>query len=190
MATAIMDDRVEKVILVDHEDQPVGTAGKLPAHAAGLLHRAFSVFLFDAEGRLLLQRRAASKYHSAGLWANSCCGHPRPGEAIATAAVRRTEEELGVRCDLRPVGTHLYRADVGSGLIEWEFVHLFVGDVPPGAALEPTPQEVQDIAWCLPADIQSGCATDPGAYSAWLREYAAQPWFVDLGDGARAPVLG
>ena len=190
MATAVMDDRAEKVILVDHEDRPVGTAGKLPAHAAGLLHRAFSVFLFDAAGRQLLQRRAAGKYHSAGLWANSCCGHPRPGEAIAAAAVRRTEEELGVRCTLRPAGTHLYRADVGSGLIEWEFVHLFVGRLAAEAVLAPTPAEVQDIAWRFPDEVRTGCATEPGAYSAWVREYAAQPWFADLGATVAGMVPG
>lgn len=183
MDRQLMDDRVEQVILVDHEDHPVGTTGKLPAHRAGLLHRAFSVFLFDPQGRLLLQRRAAGKYHSAGLWANSCCGHPRPGEAIDAAAVRRTEEELGLRCTVRAVGTHLYRADVGSGLVEWEFVHLFAGVVSRSTGFVPTPQEVQEITWQPLAAITAGCQATPDAYSAWLRDYAQQPWFAALADG-------
>src|SRR3989338_5068869 len=99
----------ESVVLVDESDKPVGQAEKLEAHRLGLLHRAFSVFVFDPQGELLLQQRAASKYHAAGLWANTCCGHPRPGEDLVAAAHRRLREELGLSCRLSRAGQLTYR---------------------------------------------------------------------------------
>src|SRR5882757_4685210 len=102
--------------LVDVEDRLIGTAEKLDAHRRGLLHRAFSVFVFDRQGRLLLQKRAATKYHSGGLWANSCCGHPGPQDEVAASARRRLNEEMGVDCALTPLFRTIYRADVGAGL--------------------------------------------------------------------------
>src|SRR5689334_7965348 len=116
-----MLDAAERVVLVDERDREVGTMPKLAAHAEGALHRAFSVFVLNAAGELLLQRRAAAKYHCGGLWTNSCCGHPRPGEPVADAARRRLREEMGFDCELASVGSFVYRAEVGGGLVEHEY---------------------------------------------------------------------
>lgn len=187
MARALpMDDTAEQVVLVDDRDRRIGLCDKLEAHRRNLLHRAFSVFLFDSAGRMLLQRRAAVKYHSAGLWANSCCGHPRAGESERTAAERRTFEELGIHCRLAPAGTHFYQAPVGDALYEREFVHLFVGRFDGNA--EPEPAEVSETAWVQPMDVKTGIDGWPGDYAAWLRNYAATDWFLGLGDKVPAPV--
>ena len=111
----------EQVILVDEHDQELGTAAKLAAHQSGRLHRAFSIFVFDRHGRTLLQRRAATKYHSAGLWSNTCCSHPRPGEAVEQAAHRRLGEEMGFECVLHRACDFVYRSDLADGLVEHEF---------------------------------------------------------------------
>ncbi len=118
---------VESVVLVDAEDNVSGTMEKMEAHRKGVLHRAFSVFIFNDRGELLLQRRAPSKYHSGGLWTNTCCGHPRPGEALAAAAQRRLMEEMGIACPLEHRFTFAYTAEVGNGLVENELDHVFVG---------------------------------------------------------------
>src|SRR5215213_7703405 len=116
----------ESVILVNERDEPIGTAPKLDAHYNGELHRAFSVFIRDYEGRILLQRRANEKYHSGGLWTNACCGHPRPGEDTRVAAERRLHEEMGIHSELTEVGVFIYRDSVGS-LTEHELDHVFTG---------------------------------------------------------------
>lgn len=174
-----MDDAAEQVILVDEHDRRVGLCDKLEAHRRNLLHRAFSVFLFDGRGRMLLQRRAGAKYHSAGLWANSCCGHPRAGESDRAAAERRTFEELGIHCRLAPAGTHLYQAPVGNALFEREFVHLFVGRF--DGVAEPEPAEVAETAWAEPVALRAAIMLHPGDYAAWLRSYSATDWFLGLG---------
>src|SRR5690348_12322060 len=117
----------EMVVLVDARDRETGVAPKNVVHYVGLRHRAFSIVLLDDLGRVLLQRRSETKYHSAGLWANSCCGHPRPGETIRDAAVRRAREELGATVTLRKVGTFVYRVPVSATMIEHEYDHVFVG---------------------------------------------------------------
>src|SRR5438045_6594578 len=122
-----MDD--EQRILVDENNRAVGTGGKNAVHRAGLLHRAFSIFLVDAQGRLVLQQRHPHKYHSGGLWANSCCGHPRPGERTITAAARRLNEELGIDDSLRFGFFARYRADLDHGMHENEFVYVYFGAI-------------------------------------------------------------
>lgn len=119
-------DAAEQVIAVDAQDQPLGVAGKLAAHQDGQLHRAFSILVFNTQGELLLQRRAASKYHFANYWSNTCCGHPRPGETTPAAAGRRLKEEFGIRVPLSERAEFVYRAeDQASGLIEHEYLHVF-----------------------------------------------------------------
>lgn len=162
-------DATERVIRVDEADEPIGEAGKLEAHEQGLLHRAFSVFLFDDRNRLLLQRRALTKYHSGGLWANSCCGHPRLDEPIVEAAVRRTREELGLTADLHEGFRFRYRADLDNGLIENELVHMMFGRR--AGPLAPEPSEVSRLRWmCLDA-LARDVARTPSVYAPWLRLY-------------------
>ncbi|OEJ93518.1 isopentenyl-diphosphate Delta-isomerase [Streptomyces thermolilacinus] len=167
--------------LVDENGTTIGTAEKLSAHQApGRLHRAFSVFLFDEEGRLLLQRRALGKYHSPGVWSNTCCGHPYPGEAPFTAAARRVSEELGVSPSLMAeAGTVRYNhPDPVSGLVEQEYNHLFVGMVQ--APLRPDPQEVEETAFVTARELAERHASVP--FSAWFMTVldAARPAIREL----------
>ncbi|MFQ3622920.1 MAG: isopentenyl-diphosphate Delta-isomerase [Acetobacteraceae bacterium] len=165
----------ERVVLVDERDRPIGTMEKLAAHREGRLHRAVSVVLRSPSGRLLMQRRAAAKYHSGGVWTNTCCSHPRPGEPVAEAALRRLREEMGIRIPaLRPLFATIYRAEVGDGLIEHEFVHVF-GGVWDGA-VAPDPQEVEAWAWMAPRELQRDLDRRPERYSVWFRRYAEVFW--------------
>ncbi|MFF9898179.1 isopentenyl-diphosphate Delta-isomerase [Streptomyces longispororuber] len=172
--------------LVDEDGRTIGTAEKLAAHQApGQLHRAFSVFLFDEQGRLLLQQRALGKYHSPGVWSNTCCGHPFPGEAPFAAAARRTFEELGVSPSLlAAAGTVRYNhPDPDSGLVEQEYNHLFVGMVQ--AALRPDPEEVGGTAFVTAEELAERHAREP--FSAWFMTVldAARPAIKELtGAGA------
>ncbi|MEU1664906.1 isopentenyl-diphosphate Delta-isomerase [Streptomyces sparsogenes] len=153
--------------LVDEDGVTIGTAEKLSAHLApGRLHRAFSVFLFDDDGRLLLQRRALGKYHSPGVWSNTCCGHPYPGELPFVAATRRTAEELGVApALLREAGTVRYNhPDPASGLVEQEYNHLFAGLV--RGKPEPDPEEIGEIAFVSPEELARLLEGNP--FSAWF----------------------
>ena len=153
-------------MLVDLEDAEIGTEEKLRAHHSGALHRAVSVFLFDAHQRLLLQRRADGKYHSPGKWSNTCCGHPRPGETAVAAAERRLAEEMGITCSLAPAFSFVYRADLENGLVEHELDHVFVGSFR-GAPL-PNEEEVHGWGWMPMDDLIADCRTTPASYSAWL----------------------
>ncbi len=153
--------------LVDEAGVTIGTAEKLSAHVApGRLHRAFSVFLFDDRGRMLMQRRALGKYHSPGVWSNTCCGHPYPGEQPFVAAARRTAEELGVApALLREAGTVRYNhPDPASGLVEQEFNHLFVGLL--RAEPRPDPQEVCETAFVTPDGLAE--LREQTTLSAWF----------------------
>jgi len=138
---------------------------KLQAHREGRLHRAFSVFVLNGAGAILLQQRAESKYHSGGLWSNTCCGHPRPGEAVVSAAARRLREEMGLDLALQAVGTFRYQARVGD-LVEHEYDHVLVGrsEGPP----RPDPAEVAAWRWVLPEELRADLAAHPERYSAWL----------------------
>ncbi|MFE6157539.1 isopentenyl-diphosphate Delta-isomerase [Streptomyces sp. NPDC056486] len=167
--------------LVDEDGRTIGTAEKLSAHQApGQLHRAFSVFLFDEQGRLLLQQRALGKYHSPGVWSNTCCGHPYPGEAPFAAAARRTYEELGVSPSLlAQAGTVRYNhPDPDSGLVEQEFNHLFVGMVQ--SPLRADPSEVGETAFVTADELALRHAEGP--FSAWFMTVldAARPAIREL----------
>jgi len=144
---------------------------KLEAHREGVLHDAVSVFVFDGED-MVIQQRAAGKYHCGGLWANACCTHPDWGEDAAASARRRLTEELGVDLDLREVGVTTYRADVGGGLIEHEHVRLFRGDADRDALqFDLNPDEVSQIRWVSPAMLSEEAQAHPDRFAPWLRIY-------------------
>lgn len=156
----------ERVILVDRGDAVVGSAEKLAAHLDGALHRACSVFVFDGAGALLVQRRAAGKYHSAGLWSNSCCGHPRPGEGTLDAARRRLREEMGVDCELHAATAMRYRASLGAELTEHEFDHIFVGRWDGLPSLDPA--EVDAYEWRALAALLTELGDHPSRFTVWF----------------------
>lgn len=157
---------MEQVILVDPQDNEVGTRDKLQAHLHGELHRAFSVFVLNTDGQLLLQRRAGSKYHTAGKWSNTCDGHPRPGETVLDAAQRRLAEEMGIACPLVVRAVFPYRADLGGGLVEHEIDHLLIGrcDADPKA----DPDEVSAWKWMDLAAVAGDVEDRPEQYVPWL----------------------
>ena len=155
------------VVLVDPSDRRTGTMAKMAAHREGALHRAVSVFVLNAHGELLLQKRASSKYHSGGLWSNTCCGHPRPGEASRQAAVRRLSDEMGIVCALAALGTVAYRVEVPPGLIENEIVHLFAGRSDLVPRLDPA--EAEDWRWQALDQIATDMARDGASYTAWFK---------------------
>jgi isopentenyl-diphosphate delta-isomerase len=159
----------EDLILVNERNRAVGHAEKWAVHKKGLLHRAFSIFLVDDAGRLLLQRRSRTKYHSAGLWANSCCGHPRPGERTIQAARRRLREELGATAALRFGFRARYCTELPNGLTENEIVYVYFGTAP--RELAPNPNEVASIAWMTLAELKRDIARRPNRYAYWLRYY-------------------
>ena len=154
---------------MDDADREIGTADKLAVHRDGRLHRAVSVFVFDRAGRWLLQRRADGKYHSPGLWSNTACTHPRPGERPAEAARRRLEEEMGVHCPLRPAFVRRYHAALAGPepLVEHEMDHVFVGRYDGDPA--PAPDEVGDWRWMDPDELADDLAARPERYTPWFR---------------------
>ena len=154
------------VIVVNAADEELGHEEKLQAHRRPVLHRAFSVFVLDDRGAMLLQRRAAGKYHSAGLWSNACCGHPRPGESVLAAAERRLQEEMGIACPLLPAGTVAYSVEVGDGLREDEFNHVLVGLFTGDA--RPDPAEVCGVQWITADALQAACDREPRAFTPWF----------------------
>ncbi|PQJ96636.1 isopentenyl-diphosphate Delta-isomerase [Chromatium okenii] len=160
-------DAIEQVILVDNNDQISGVAGKLDAHRDGLLHRAFSILIFNTHGELLLQRRANGKYHFAQHWSNTCCGHPRPQELTSMAAQRRLKEEFGIATPLTERAQLVYRAeDINSGLIEHEYLHIFYGvytDDP-----QPDPSEIGAWRWMKLSAIQRALQLYPHWFTPWF----------------------
>jgi isopentenyl-diphosphate delta-isomerase len=156
----------EEVILVDEADRPLGTMEKMEAHQKALLHRAFSVFIFNGKGEMLLQQRAAQKYHSAGLWTNACCSHPRPGEDTRDAAVRRLKEELGFTTDLKKIFDFTYKSEFGNGLTEFEFDHVFAGTY--DESVFPNGEEVSDYCFRTLDEIGSSLEADPLNYTTWF----------------------
>jgi len=156
------------VVLVNEKDRSLGTAEKLRAHTEGLLHRAFSIFIFDTTGRVLLQQRTEGKYHSGGLWSNTCCSHPRPGEPPFEAAHRRLPQELGFDASLTPVFQETYNLPVGDDLVEHEHNHVFVGTVN-SPTIRPSAEEVADWTWVEPAVLRDDMTARPDRYTAWFR---------------------
>lgn len=156
----------ESVILVDKKDHQIGLMEKMQAHREGRLHRAFSVFVFNNQGMLMLQKRAFHKYHSPGLWSNTCCSHPRNGETVEQAAHRRLMEEMGFDCRLEHPFHFIYKADVGQGLTEHELDHVFIG------YFDGNPQvnsdEVADWMFVNLDELQDEMKTSPEKYTIWF----------------------
>ena len=173
-----MEDRL---ILVNLKDEEIGTCGKMEAHRKGLLHRAFSIFIFlkDAESgecrKLLIQKRAAGKYHSAGKWANSCCSHPRHGESLEEAVRRRLPDETGIdaeRCLLREEGSFVYRAEFDNGLSEYEYDHVFTGVLESSGEdsklFERNPEEAEEMVFADLNELCEDVKDSPGKYAPWF----------------------
>lgn len=157
----------EKVILVNEQDEPLGLMEKMEAHEKGLLHRAFSVFVLNNQGEVMLQQRALHKYHSGGLWTNTCCSHPREGETNEEAAHRRLVEEMGFDCKLEKVLDFIYYAELDQGLAEHEFDHVFVGtcEITPNI----NPEEVAAWKWMAVEDIAVDMEENPHLYTEWFK---------------------
>ena len=163
-----MEDALDTLVeCVDSNGAAVGTARKIDVHLEGVLHRAISVFVFDENGRELLQQRALNKYHAPGLWSNTVCSHPFPGESPEQAAHRRLQEELGMKAELCELFVMRYRADVGEGLVEHEYDHVFVARMvtPP----EPNPAEVNAIRWIQKEEVVEAMRQTPAAFTPWFR---------------------
>lgn len=157
----------EQVILVNEKDEPIGAMAKLEVHQKGLLHRAFSVFVFNNAGQLLLQCRAANKYHSAMLWSNTCCSHPMPDEDSLDAARRRLKEEMGIDIMLEKKFDFIYRADLDNGLTEHEFDHVYVGTFNGEPHLNPA--EASDYKWVTINELKADIKLHPSLYTTWLK---------------------
>ena len=157
----------EKVILVDSEDKPIGTLPKMEAHEKGVLHRAFSVFILNQKGELMLQQRAHHKYHSPGLWTNTCCSHQREGEQNIEAGMRRLDEEMGFSVTLEELFSFIYKAPFDNGLTEHELDHVMLGHY------EEVPQinteEVAEWKWMSLIDIEADIAINPDEYTVWFK---------------------
>ena len=168
------DTSSDEVILVDEHDVAIGTASKLRAHEMGLRHRAISVVICDGRKRLLLQKRAAAKYHSGGLWSNTCCTHPRSGEEPADTATRRLGEEMGIVCPSTFLFKMQYRARVSDLLIEDEIVHVF-GGVFDGSPC-PDAHEVSEWSWSMPDVVAMDVAKRPQRYTIWFQMLCSKYW--------------
>ena len=158
---------MEQVILVDENDNETGTMEKMEAHRKGVLHRAFSVLIFNSKGEMLIQKRAKTKYHSAGLWTNTCCSHPRPGESIDVAAQRRLKEEMGI--DVSPVLSHkfIYKVELENNLSEHELDYVLTGkfDGDP----QPNPTEVDDWRFVSLPDLEKEISNKPKGFTHWFK---------------------
>ena len=158
----------EMVILVNEQDQPVGLEEKMEAHRKGLLHRAFSIFIWNSMGEMLLQRRALSKYHSGGLWTNACCSHPREGESIEQAAHRRLYEEFGFDCALQEKFSFIYHTHLDKGMQEHEFDHVLFGryDGPIDAM---NPEEISEYRWVKQEALEQEMQEQPEQFTVWFK---------------------
>ncbi|MBO9563235.1 MAG: isopentenyl-diphosphate Delta-isomerase [Niastella sp.] len=158
---------LNQVILVNEQDEAVGVMEKIEAHRKAVLHRAFSVFIFNSKGEMLLQQRAFSKYHSGGLWTNACCGHPAPGELTGNAAARRLHEEMGFTTELHELFDFTYRHAFDNGLTEYELDHVFAGTW--DAQMHPNPEEVHDHCFMSLDEIRQSMSEHPQQYTVWFR---------------------
>lgn len=164
---------MEEVILVNEKDEVTGTMEKMEAHRQGVLHRAFSVVLFNERGELLLQKRAAGKYHSGGLWTNTCCSHPLPGEAITEAAARKLMQEMGIQTSLTFSHKFMYKTPLDKGLIEHEYDHVLMGHYDQAPTLNSS--EAEDWKFASLETVQHDALRHPEAYTYWFRLILTHP---------------
>ncbi len=169
---------MERVVLVDENNNEIGIEEKMRAHAEGKLHRAFSIFIFDSDEKLLLQKRAQTKYHSGGLWSNTACGHPRPGESITEAARRRLRDEMNFDCEIQEVFSFIYREQFENTLIEHEYDHVFKGQF--NGEPVPNAQEVEEYRWISLGELRKDLQRNPDAYTAWLKIAMSQTNLQEL----------
>lgn len=158
----------ERVILVNDQDVQIGTEEKMKAHELGLLHRAFSIFIFNSKGEMLLQERAKTKYHSGGLWTNACCSHPRENESIEAAAHRRLKEEFGFDCPLKEIFSFTYKAELDKGLTEHEFDHVLIGTYD-GPIEKPNPAEIDNWCYITVEHLIEELKDRPELFTVWFR---------------------
>jgi isopentenyl-diphosphate delta-isomerase len=158
---------VEQVILVDKDDCEIGLMEKMEAHKQSVLHRAFSVFLFNPQGKMLLQQRALTKYHSAGLWTNTCCSHPRPGETLENAVSRRLIEEMGITTKVFKAFDFIYQAELPDNLNEYEFDHVFIGNY--DADVRPNHLEVANFVYQSIEEVEANLQSHPEKYTVWFK---------------------
>lgn len=160
---------LNQVVLVDEQDNILGEMEKLEAHHKGALHRAFSVFVFDDQDRMLLHKRAGTKYHSAGLWTNACCSHPCMGETYLAGAHRRIQQEMGFDLTLHPVKSIIYKSKLADGLWEHELDHLFVGRY--NGPIQPNPDEVSDHSYVSLETLQAQMIASPETFTEWFKVF-------------------
>ena len=158
---------MEQVILVDVDDCEIGVMEKMEAHKLAVLHRAFSVFLFNPNGKMLLQQRALTKYHSAGLWTNTCCSHPRPGETLENAVTRRLMEEMGITAKVSKAFDFIYQAALPDHLNEHEFDHVFIGNF--DDEVRPNHLEVANFVYQSMEEIAANLQSHPEKYTVWFK---------------------
>lgn len=158
---------MEQVILVDKDDCEIGLMEKMEAHKQSVLHRAFSVFLFNPQGKMLLQQRALTKYHSAGLWTNTCCSHPRPGETLENAVSRRLIEEMGITTKVFKAFDFIYQAELPDNLNEYEFDHVFIGNY--DADVRPNHLEVANFVYQSIEEVEANLESHPEKYTVWFK---------------------
>ena len=157
----------EHVILVNEKDQEIGLMPKLEAHQKAVLHRAFSVFIFNSENELMLQQRASNKYHSPNLWTNTCCSHQRSGESNIQAGTRRLYEEMGFTTSLKEITSFIYKAPFDNGLTEHELDHIMVGYYNEDPVINS--DEVEDWKWMKIEDVKNDISLNPDLYTAWFK---------------------
>ncbi len=157
---------MQDLILVNEQDEPIGQMSKLEVHQKGLLHRAFSIFIFNSKGEMLLQQRALKKYHSPGLWSNACCSHPVVGENTGFAASKRLGEEMGFSASIEEVFSFTYKTEFDNGLTEHEFDHVFAGEYE--GDIVPNAEEVMDYCYMTMESIENSLASHPQKYTSWF----------------------
>lgn len=157
----------KEVILVDELDNEIGVMEKQEAHLSPNLHRAFSVFIFNTKGEMLLQQRADEKYHSSGLWTNTCCSHPAPGEDIVESAKKRLNEEMGFTTEINEVFSFIYQAGLDNGLTEYEYDHVFIGEY--NSVVNPDAAEVKAYNYKSLDEIELDITQNPGLYTEWFK---------------------